>query len=347
MKKIVFYGGVGAPNEFGGVLTKNKEIIARLQELGCNVNVIDVNKSSKKPLKLLKIAMIFFMNYLFNSKASFIFSTSFGNIYFLFRVLSKLPLKRNVILWVIGGNLVEYINNGKYNAEYLRFVDTFIVEGKVMQKGLIDLGMRKVLYMPNFKTIKELPPIVKYNDGCTHFVFLSRIIPSKGCRYILECVKNLNSMGLISKFVVDFYGGIANEYKEEFLLDVDNYENVHYCGSLQLLDEKNYSILAKYNYMLFPTYWLGEGFPGVVIDAYKAGVPIIASDWNFNEEFIKDGETGFLVPTHSVEDLTKVMECAILNKYDNMLMSQKCQDIVGNFDTKVLINESFLNDILI
>ena len=31
MKKIVFYGGVGAPNEFGGVLTKNKEIIARVK----------------------------------------------------------------------------------------------------------------------------------------------------------------------------------------------------------------------------------------------------------------------------------------------------------------------------
>lgn len=38
---IIFFGGVGSSDQFGGELTKNKEIIARLQELGCRVDVID------------------------------------------------------------------------------------------------------------------------------------------------------------------------------------------------------------------------------------------------------------------------------------------------------------------
>ena len=30
--------------------------------------------------------------------------------------------------------------------------------------------------------------------------------------------------------------------------------------------------------MLFPTYWHGEGFPGIVIDAFVAGLLVVATD---------------------------------------------------------------------
>ena len=43
--KIVFFGGVGSETVFGGEPSKNKEIIARLKELDCNVVVLDSYKS--------------------------------------------------------------------------------------------------------------------------------------------------------------------------------------------------------------------------------------------------------------------------------------------------------------
>jgi len=47
--------------------------------------------------------------------------------------------------------------------------------------------------------------------------------------------------------------------------------------------------------LLFPTYYEGEGFAGTILDALYAGIPVIASDWNFNTEIIKDMENGLIV----------------------------------------------------
>lgn len=344
-KNIIFFGGVGSPTTFGGEPSKNKEILSRLRELGCEVTVIDSFGLRKNKIKLMKILCRFFGNVIMRPKATIVFSTSFGNIYPILKILKYFPLKLHIVNWVIGGNLAEYIAEGKYLSKYVKQIDLFIMEGIKMKKRMVDLGFNSVMYEPNFKTIGVLPQIIKANDRKIHFLFFSRIMPEKGCQYILKSVEVLNKQGLTNKFIVDFYGNIENEYKQEFEKKVANAANVNYCGSLQLQDERNYGILAKYHYMLFPTYWQGEGFPGVVIDAYKAGVPIIGSDWNLNPEFIKDGITGILVPTHSVERLTEVMKDAINGKYDHITMSKNCQREIWKYDTCNVINLNLLQKI--
>lgn len=346
MRKIVLFGGVGSSSTFGGEPTKNKEITNRLMELGCNVTVLDSYNVRSKKMKLIKLVFRFFCCILLYPKATFIFSTSFGNVYSLFKILYCLPVKLHIVYWVIGGNLAERISQGAYKQKYLKLVDVFIMEGIKMKKRMADLGFNNVWYEPNFKTIGSLPKIQKANDGRIHFFFLSRIMPDKGCRYIMECVKTLNEQGQSDKFVVDFYGSIAPEYREEFETAIMEEKNVNYCGSLQLQDNVNYDILARYHYMLFPTYWLGEGFPGVVIDAYKAGVPIISSDWNLNSEFIYNGETGIVIPTHSTDALRQTMENAIIGKYDNERMSERCQQEVTKYDTREIINQNLLDMIM-
>ncbi len=344
--KIIFFGGTGTNKDFGGELTKNKEIIARLCELGCNVTVIDSYKSRASKTKLLKVCLKFFASVLTYPKATYIFSTSFGNTYPLLKILYRLPHKLHIAYWVIGGNLAERIVEGAYDRKYLKIVSLFIVEGTQMKQRMAEAGFDNVLYRPNFKTVGKLPTIKKANDGKIHFYFLSRIMPDKGCRYILQSVEALNRKDLSDRYVVDFYGGVDDDYKAEFNKEVNRYSNVNYCGSLQLQDERNYEVLAKYHYMLFPTYWIGEGFPGVVIDAYKAGTPIIGSDWNLNSEFIKDGKTGIVVPTHSVQRLTDAMEDVILGKCNTDEMSANCQKELEKFNTKYVVNESLVESII-
>lgn len=346
-KKIIFFGGVGSSTTFGGELTKNKEIIARLKELGCDVTLIDSFQSRKNPLKLLKLLLRFLSCILLYSQATFIFSTSFGNIYPLFKVLSRLPLKLHIVYWVIGGAFAERVVKGEFQRKYLEIVDLFIVEGYKMKKQMAGLGFDNTIYKPNFKKVGTLPKIKKADDGKIHFLFISRIVLDKGCRYIMQCVSDLNQKGLANKYVVDFYGNIENgAYRQEFEREVAAIANVNYCGTLQLRDERNYEILARYHYMLFPTYWKGEGFPGVVIDAYKAGVPIIASDWNLNSESIKKGVTGILIPTHSAVKLCEAMEGAISGKFDNAALSANCQEEVWRFDTRRVINEKLVEMII-
>jgi glycosyltransferase involved in cell wall biosynthesis len=69
--------------------------------------------------------------------------------------------------------------------------------------------------------------------------------------------------------------------------------------------------LAEYDTMVFPTKWHGEGFPGVFLDAFMVGLPVICSDWNMNSEVIQDGYNGIVLKENNAECLAEV-----INKID-------------------------------
>ena len=54
--------------------------------------------------------------------------------------------------------------------------------------------------------------------------------------------------------------------------------------------------MAQYDVLLLPTKFYTEGFPGSVLDSYIAGIPVIVTEWKYSHEFVKDGQTGFIVP---------------------------------------------------
>lgn len=345
-KRIVLFGGVGSPTQYGGELSKNKEIIRGLEQIGYKLVVLDSFGSRKRKAKLLVQLWRLFCNVVFCPRSAFLFSTSLGNIYPIIKILRYYPVKLNVIYWGIGGLFADRIKSGYFNAKYLTRITTFIVEGEKMKQTLIQCGFTNVFVKPNFKKIGQLPAIQKRSDGKKYFYFLSRIIPQKGVGYILNCTKRLNENGYGDKYVIHFYGNIASEYQMEFNGLVERLQNVEYCGTIQLLDWNNYKQLAGYHFMLFPTYWIGEGFPGVIIDAFIAGTPIIASDWSLNTEYVKEGETGLIVHTHDEEELYQRILDVINDKYDCLLMSKKCQKVVRQFDTENVITTDFMRQIV-
>jgi glycosyltransferase involved in cell wall biosynthesis len=77
--------------------------------------------------------------------------------------------------------------------------------------------------------------------------------------------------------------------------------------------------------MLFPTYWEGEGFPGVIIDAFIAGLPVIATDWNMNKEIIEEGINGFLIEPKSTDALVQKMIWVMENKSNLKVISENNQ----------------------
>lgn len=344
-RRIVFFGGLGNSKQFGGEPSKNKELVRRLRELGYKLVIIDSLGSRKRKLRLMKILIYLFWNILVHPRAIFLFSTSYGNISGIIKLLYYYPVRLNIVYWVIGGLFADRVCQNYFNSKYLNLINCFIVEGDKMKHLLNKCGFSNVFVKPNFKEINILQPVEKYNDGKIHFYFLSRIRPEKGANLILNSVKNLNSKGYKDKFLVDFYGDIEIDYEEDFKNALGKMNNVRYCGTLQLQIWNNYEQLAKYHYMLFPTYWIGEGFPGVVIDAFIAGTPIIASDWNLNQEFIEDGMTGFIVPANNETALSRKMMDVIEGKYDYDFMVRNCQSTSRNFDVNSVVTGEFAKQI--
>jgi glycosyltransferase involved in cell wall biosynthesis len=74
-------------------------------------------------------------------------------------------------------------------------------------------------------------------------------------------------------------------------------DRVHFLGQRMDVDQ----ILANAQISLLVTNW--EGFPLSILEAMRAGLPVVASGVGGVGESLRDGETGFLVPPGEVEPL--------------------------------------------
>ena len=169
-------------------------------------------------------------------------------------------------------------------------------------------------------------------------------MPQKGVNYIIDAAHSLVESG-INDFIVDIYGRIDPSYETELHSKIKEDKNVEYKGFLMLNEKNGYDTLASYDVMLFPTYWHGEGFPGIIIDAFVAGLPVIASNWNLNTSLIKDNSNGVIIPVHDVSALAEAMKNVISGKTNINLMSKNAQKEAMRYDVNNVITNDLLRDL--
>jgi glycosyltransferase involved in cell wall biosynthesis len=82
-------------------------------------------------------------------------------------------------------------------------------------------------------------------------------------------------------------------------------ENVAYLGTLEA--DEVAPVLAGARALVFPTA-AAEGAPRAVVEAFAAGVPVLASDSGAVSELVEDGVSGVLVPTLDAKALRAAVE---------------------------------------
>ena len=340
MKEVIFVGWINqgrAPID--GETAKNQYIIAELKK-HCKVTVLDFYKKRKHPWGYLQALW----SVVTKPQATIVLSTSALNIYSMLKWFRKLNLKRDVVHWVIGGTLGNKVKNGVFNADVIGYAKHTLVESPLMLRQLEGCGVKGVIQVPNFKRIDYLPKVNK-PIGILRFVFLSRIMAEKGCNEILAAAKLLNEWGMQERYVVDFYGKVANDYRTTFEDGISGLPNVNYQGFLDMRQKDGYDRLATYDMLLFPTCWRGEGFAGIFIDAFVAGLPMIITDWAHNSQFVKEGETGLFIPVHDAKALANKMKECIEGKYDIDKMKELCQIDAKKYDVRNIITKELLKKI--
>ena len=124
-----------------------------------------------------------------------------------------------------------------------------------------------------------------------------------------EVSKILSKYGL-DKFVnIDFYGQKTDTYFDEYLNDIEIYQ---YKGVLQ--PNEVIPTLKRYDALIFPSHYEGEGCPGILVEALLASLPIIASDWKYNNEFVTNGDNGFLCNPFNANEYIEAIKVLLLNK---------------------------------
>lgn len=212
--------------------------------------------------------------------------------------------KRKIYYDVIGGWLPDFVRKKKWLSRFLKKINTIFVETSSMKEQLECQGYGNVEVIPNCKMLDILDVKNIKQTGLKPYKLctFSRVMKEKGVEDAVQAVCEINSMfdGIFAE--LDIYGQIEESQKEWFeQLQTLAPKYIRYKGIVPF--DQSTKVLKRYDALLFPTYYEGEGFAGTIIDAFAAGLPIIASDWKYNSEIINSGMTGVIVKAHSVNDL--------------------------------------------
>jgi len=340
--KLIFIGPIDMGNiPQSGDTMKNQLFIDRFLEVFDTVYIVDTMNWRKNPLVVVRMLCLL----IFHCDSKVIISANTSSAHSVIKLLKRMPFTpKDVFYWVVGGAFHRKIENGIYSAETYKWLKGIFVQGHPMVDSLRKQGLNNAVYVANSKLISHYGKAEKKKDGKTHFVFLSRIEEYKGCTDIIRAVDKLIYRGYQNRFDVTFYGRESenHQYALQFSKMIDERPDIRYKGVLNLRDTNNYDELSDYDVMLFPTYWQGEGFPGIVIDAFVASLPVIASDWNFNKYVVTEGETGWIIPVHDNEALVNKMEYVITHPEEVIRMSRNCRNAAGQYDSRVVLSKENL-----
>lgn len=159
-------------------------------------------------------------------------------------------------------------------------------------------------FLPTDIPLKRLP------DSKIILLFVGRLVKEKGIYEILAAVDELNQFRKLHDLVVWFVGDGPEMKALRFQAQLRPQGKVQVWGfldgeSLERVYQRSFAFLLPSSHQ--------EGFPYVILEAMRAGLPVIASPIGAIPSIIKDGKNGFLIPSKNPTALAQ----AIIKLLDN------------------------------
>lgn len=194
----------------------------------------------------------------------------------------------------------------------LRSATGVMFQTRQLQLQFKKYGLTNSYYVPGYRPAPNINTLTMQNSTNFKIIFLSQIVKEKGPFLLLEALQLLVTANK-PPVECDFYGPIKDSIRSEFLCMVKNTPGAEYRG---IADIKRVSILlAEYETLVFPTYCISEGHPGVIIEAMHAGMAVISTRYKAVSELIKDGENGLLVPIGDSNALAAAIDKLAINSF--------------------------------
>ncbi len=306
--KLLLIGPLPPP--IGGTSVSFKQLLTDLQEEE-TITVKVLNTSPQPQLgiigKLINIPLFFLK--LLRALPSFdIVSLHASNrrmiIYGSALRIICLIFRKPLVVRIFGGSFDRFYKDASWCAHY--FISLVFTSDCILLQThkLVDFFSpiyphSKLRWFPTSRSeIIKIEPEQTRRD-IRRFVFVGHVKPTKGIREILKACETLKA----NNYLVDIYGPLQKGVTEE---EINRARNVRYQGVLE--PEEVLATISTYDVLVFPTYYQGEGYPGVIIEAYMAGIPVISTYWQAIPEIVKNGESGLLVPPKDAELLARAMQ---------------------------------------
>jgi glycosyltransferase involved in cell wall biosynthesis len=170
-------------------------------------------------------------------------------------------------------------------------------------------------------------------------VFISRVKPEKGIETLFKSLDLIQDLD----FRLDIYGILLDDYRGRFTELICRRDYAEYRGVLA--SSEVVSHMLSYDLMVFPTTYGGEGFPGVLVDAAIAGLPVIATDFAYNSEIVRDGFNGLLVSPADTEDLASKIELLIQDRNLRHQLGRNNRLISREYTVDKVIGDTLLKEL--
>ena len=276
----------------------------------------------KRPLKLFAQAV-----WVVNTCDDVILMTDAGGIkvfpWLLW--LSNIRKRSRLHYAVVGGWLVTVLKKSRFLSAFLKRFDAIYVETEAMKKGLDAMGFGNVSIMRNCKPLKPLQECALHFPAAEPYrlCIFSRIMREKGIDEAVNAVISANAHYGRPVFSLDIYGQVDDSQVSWFeKLSAAFPPEIRYRGVAAY--DQSVSILKPYFALLFPTKFFTEGIPGTIIDAYAAGIPVIASEWENVLDIVEPGITGITYPFSQPDRLTDILIGIAGNPGEILKMKKSC-----------------------
>ena len=290
----------GVPSTIGGTTILLKGLLDYLDDRNIPHTFIPSNRLPGKINNFLNFLYVIFFSTLNMPKNQIVMvNASVNGAFYLSPAIywiSKL-FRCKFVFRKYAGNFEDYFEcKSNWTQQWISYktyfrADLILAETKRLVNFFRNKGCQNVEWFPNARRkVTAEPDKMSFNK---RFVFISHVKKSKGIFEIIEAMK-----GLPQEYSIDVYGPFTDN---SCPLSVFHNTRVRYMG---VLNPKNVlNTLKEYDVLLLPTYHRGEGYPGIIIEAYSLGMPVIATNWRAIPEIVSEQSGGILIPIKDPESL--------------------------------------------
>jgi glycosyltransferase involved in cell wall biosynthesis len=324
------------PESFGGATVLMQSFIDWLDFGFIFVQTNRYSGSFSGLLNFLKILMSLILNSRFYDVVMLNVSTrGFFSLVPLLIIWSKIFSKK-ILLRKFGGDLhYVYAKSSKLKKWMIRFCfkksfRVYLETKESIEYFKGELGYEdKFIWFPNCRSAVN---IIRKSSFEKKFVFIGKVSDSKGVLEYLEAARFFST-----EYVFDVYGPI-----DSLSISLDELKgiNFRYCGTLNPEDVLHK--LSLYDVIVLPTYYNGEGYPGVLIEALSLGMPVISTNWRAIPELITHLEQGYLVAPRNVGELVDAIK-----HFNESNYLEYCKNALKRFELfdSEVVYKNILNDI--
>jgi glycosyltransferase involved in cell wall biosynthesis len=215
---------------------------------------------------------------------------------------------------VFGGSLDQFTDELRPMFRWLllftlRHADGLIVQTKRLYNHFLTLIGPSVYLVPGYRSMDfskngSPRPLTKAGDNL-RLAFVGIVKAEKGIFVLLESLRQLTLSGNES-INCDIFGLISESSATQFEAELAQTKNATYGGVLS--PEMVVPKLRNYDALVLPTFYDGEGHPGVLIEAMMAGIPVITTKFRSIPELVEDRANGLLVAPGDAKSLAAAIK---------------------------------------